>query len=417
MKNIVKILIIMIVLGCCCQPINGLFLTDLGIIEYNDYLQVDIEYPGEIQLEYVYSSINNSAIIYDKLTYIPETNTTRYLFTSNIYFPEYYERLGFEEFLFQDINSKHLYVISIDMSNNTIPDDPYEVELIALTESYNNMSNEYADVLENLTSTWNELNSLLDKYNDTWNNLNITMDRNLFIEALFQNNSDLLNSTISELNIKNETLLNMTTKANNFKRFFDEKNSFKAGFNYANAGETKYYQTDYSYKKTIEKKNKELSNTPFIIIFVILFTALITALVCYWKFAKNDTSPEEMEIRNGTDPTTTKVNRFKSSLKILPLSILKKSKQPKPIISADINTMEKTIKTTDNTEKNNEEKTTIPVLKTNIEHDKILDMVDERINNFESKMEEKIDLNHRDLVTIITQKLEDIPTTMKSEKR
>jgi len=392
MKTIIKTLIIATIILGCTTSVSALFITDLGDVEYNDYLQVDITYPGEVNLDYVYSSINSSAMIYEKLSYIPSTNTTRYLFTSELYFPEYYERLDMEEFLFQDLNSKELYIVSIDMNDVMIPDDPYMVELIELTELYDNMSIELDETLTNLTTTWDELQDLIVLHNTTYASLNTTLARNTIIEILLSNQTHEIQTLKNDLNLSNEQLLNMTSQAGNFKRFFDEITSYKSGFYFVNNGENNWYDTIYNMDKTIQKKTSDLNNTPFIICFFIAVTVIITMMASYWKFSKNTSNPEDMEILNGTDRTTSEINRFKAALQIIPLSLKRKQAQPTTANTSEIIKPDETPLVKPEITNDNSTKIKKPISKPSLnEYNTLRNEVDDKINNLETK----IDLNQQ----------------------
>ena len=163
-KKYILIAIAIIGILSWSQTTSASLITPLGTVDYNDYLQVDIVFPAEVNLTYVYSSIDEDVLVMDKLSYIPATNTTRYLFTSELYFPEYLEQINQEPFIFQDTTSKDLYVVIINMSGIEIPDDPWEIDYLNLSEEYNITCQELEEALFNLTEISDELDEWINDF-------------------------------------------------------------------------------------------------------------------------------------------------------------------------------------------------------------------------------------------------------------
>lgn len=379
-KYIMTIMVIIIFLSWS-QTINASIINDLGTVSYTKYLQLDIFAPNELELVYVHSTIDEDALEISKLSYIPSTNITRYLFTSNIYDPEYWEHLDQEIFIYQDINSKNLYMVKIDMSNISIPSDPWMIDFYNMSNEYNFTYALLQENINNLTETRDELLDLIEYHNNTCNELNITTaDRD--------NLSEILNNRLIEvehlrkdLNNTKNSLTGAIENATIYRRFYEEMTSYSEGFGFRIGGENNQYKTIYQYEREIADYESATSGFPILLFFAVATAIVISLMIGYWKWAKKRSSPEELEMLEGVDPTTTLVNRFKSRLPIKPRNV-KIKETSKAVVEQKIEKKEP--KTANN-------------------YDEIRKELDEKINNVEKRMETSLESRHNQIMQELRQ--------------
>ena len=368
----------------CSQTIGAFEMVNLGTVEYLDYMQVDIEYPTEVNLTYLFSSIDQDALEMEKVIYIPPTNITRYLFTSAIYKPNYWEELDQEVFMFQDYDTGILYNVKIDMSGIKIPENPLISDYENMSNAYNQTFLELQVAIDNLTNMESQIENLL------FNNSGLTISlaevilENSNLTGLFQGQVNEISRLATELNISKADLLNMSSNVTTFKTFFEEMNSYKSSFNFRMAGSSEQYTTIYEYEITKKRLEDQVGGFPLLLIFAVIITTVLCFMIGYWKWAKRRASPEEIEMMEGVDPVVTKINRLKASLKIKP--------------------------------KNVKIKETIPVPVKTEEPDKYQEMetkINERIDGIESNIESKMDKNQDAILTQINELLSSKKTPAK----
>lgn len=365
-------------------PINAELTENLGTCDYNSYLQIDIHTDHEVNLEHVYSSISSDALTMEKLTYIPETNTTRYLFTSELYFPGYWEKLNNTLFLYQDTNSGQIYTVLINMDNNPIPDDPWMVHFLNLTERYNSLYDCFNETSSNLSRIRGLYRLLLDEYNYTCDNLEVTTeerDRYLFnLTATCTVLKQLEKDYNETKNNFEEARTNLTV----YKNFYKQMTSYRESFYFKLAGESKEYTTIYQYDTMLFDMEKQIAGLPILIVLFVLIAIVICVLVCYYKWGKKQASDTELELIEGVTPKVRKYNKLFARLKVLP-----KGKK--------IKTREQPIIETENHDNNNNSGN----------HEDIIKIIDEKLK----PIDEKVDHNYRAIMQKLDKALGQKTTT------
>jgi len=371
------------------QPINATpLITPLGTCDYNDYLQVDIYYPnGEVNLTYVYSSIDENALTMEKLGYTPATNKTRYLFESQLYFPNYWEQLNNEVFIFQDLNSKKLYSVILDMNSVETPVDPWMIEYFNISDEYNFTCMSLDETINNLTTARNEFNTLIELYTNTTHSLNITTMEKENITNILINKSLILQQKITELNNTKTNLSDARADTVVYRGFYTRMTSYDTGgFPYKIGGKNEQYTTIYEYETNTKNLEEQLGGMPVLLFFSISVTLVACLLFGYWKWGKRKISANAMEVYDGVPEEARKINRFFSKLRIIPKNV--KIIEPKPTPQQEQNnpTVEpnppvKQKPTETNNSKNWEK---------NID-----EKIDKKIKNFGEKISSEIDSNHK----------------------
>jgi len=383
-------IIAIVIVGSWSQVASASPITSLGTLNYNSYLQVDITFPTEVSLIYVYSSVNNSAVTVQELAYIPDTQTTRYLFTSNLYFPQYWEKLGTELFIYQDANSLTLYSINLDLSSIVVPEDPWKISSINATERFNMTHQELNITIANLTATKTRLDNLILSYTNASSNLNLTESERNNLTSLLQNESATMNSITHELNGTRQDLQSAMINLTVFQRFYDEMNSYTPSFDFIAGGDERQYTTIYQYEQTITDKNGQIGRFPLILVFAILVTIIVCTMITYRRWGKKRSSPEALEILGGVDQTTTLVNRFKSRLPIMPKNVEVKVKEAKDELLDEL--QKRGIPTKPEIKEEIKQETkpiSVPAVQVKEDkHDEIKDYVDGKLNAIEAKIEQ-----------------------------
>jgi len=304
------------ILGC---QISTASLIDLGTVEYEDYLQVDITYPNEVNLTYIHSTVSQSALDFIKLNYIPATHKTRYIFTSNPYQANYWENLSDELFIYQDNESKQLFAIYINMADTEIPENPWMVKYLNVSEFYNKTLDELEEALDNLSQMQIDLDNLILDYNNLKNETNDMEFQNDNLSSRLNNISKKYRDKYNELNLTKEKLLNETTNSTTYKNFFVKMTSdSRYGFDFKIAGEDDYYTSIYGYEKQLDDKDQQIAAFPLILIFVVFVAITLSMMLGYWKWGKHKPGTEELQIETNVDPQTSKFNKFTSLLSFRP---------------------------------------------------------------------------------------------------
>ena len=223
------------------QTINATeIITDLGTVEYDTYKYIDIPSSEdvEVDLEYVTSSINQSSLTMEHWSYDNITHLTKYRFTSELYHPRYWELdLDQEFFIYKDMATGDLFRVYIDMSNIIVPDDPWLLKFVNISNLYNETSTSLDETLTNLSDTKNELEELIILYTETCQELNLTVEqKNNLTDQLIAKSLEV-NNLETDLNSTQNSYENALKNVTIFRRFYDEMTSYKSNFNFKLAGD------------------------------------------------------------------------------------------------------------------------------------------------------------------------------------
>lgn len=251
--------LLIIILGSCAAITTATSITTLGTIDYyntQDNFCINEDIPGNANLTYIYSEMNESGLKLNKIWYDSFTNKTTYKFTTQKIFVEWWFTPCIKEFVYIDENSNNLYRINVNYTDIEIPENPYEERHQQLKENYTLILNNYNltnTTLANITLQFNKLDDLY----------NLTMQQ--------------FNMTLGEKQNLSENLTNRTTA---LKKINNDYNNTYALWESA-VGNVTTLQTKYEGKAEdydeLEKDHNNLSGSmPWYIIMAIIGTFLFT---------------------------------------------------------------------------------------------------------------------------------------------
>lgn len=289
-RSIGVITLLIIILGWCASA-NATNIVDLGTVQYSNtqekVLDIEINSTQLVDLNYISSDVNKSALYVDNRWFSPLDNKTTYIFATKQIKVEWWFINDTKSFIYQDNSTMQLYRVNINYSKITIPENPYTKQHRELKENYTLILNNYNltnETLANITLQFNELDEL---YNLTIRQFNMTLTENQNLSG------NLTNMTIAfnELDIK----YNQTDAL--WKSAIDN---------------VTYYQTKYDGKVTdynqLEKDHNNLAGAvPWYIILSIMGTLLVIYIYTYWKKG-GEMQPE------ATDEITTSYGKLHSAI-------------------------------------------------------------------------------------------------------
>lgn len=266
--------LLIIILGSCATLAVATPITTLGTINYyntQDNFCINGDIPGNANLTYIYSEMNESGLKLDKIWYDSFTNKTTYKFTTQKIFVQWWFTPGIKEFVYIDVNTNNLYQVNVNYSEITIPENPYIKQHRELRENYTLILNNYNltnETLANITLHFNELNEIY----------NLTMLQ--------------FNMTLAEKQNLSENLTNRTTA---LKEINEDYNNTYALWESA-VGNVTTLQTAYEGKADdyddLEKDHNDLAGAvPWYIILSILGTFLSVCIYMYWT-KRGEVRPE-----------------------------------------------------------------------------------------------------------------------------
>lgn len=342
-------------------------------IQYNSFKEYTT-FPGDVQLDLVYSSIPSQYLSVENSGYNPVDNETQYSFRSLEYPVMYWEHLDLEWFIFQDQHTYGLYIVKINMTQINVPSDPWLLLYDNMTMLQNQTQrslNENHTCLVEKTEALDQLR-LLQK--NTLSLLNQTSLKNYNITSELENMTNELKSKTRDINDSVLKIMGLQTNLTNYKRFFDSMTSFNNEFYYNIAGEDEQYHTVYYYENTIENLQNQLGGVPMFIFFAILITLFLTVLICYKKWGSKKLTKTAEEIHHGITKEASKRNRFYKNLAKSPLKTTTPGEET-------MMTQKSVVVETEKTKTANDEK----------QAPEEIEKVNQRIDN----IEQKIDLNYQ----------------------
>ena len=307
-KNILIMAIIIIGIIGCCNTVNA--IEDLGTVDYKDYAQKDIISTGEVNLTFIFSTLDESALTIDKILYIPSTNKTKYVFTSNVIEPEWWMNFSDISFFYQNENTLEIYEIKIDYNDIEIPENPWEIELDILlnvsadlnnlTTTYNALKTDYNTTVHSLMMNRSKLNTTTQEYN----NLSIEITN---LTKQFINKSTDYNTTMQDLIFKrselNTTIMRMSANITSYQNFYEDMNSNMGLFSFKDpdTGVKRYYMPKMTADSKIENMQSQLDINWLWIVLTILFTAVIVVLLVKLTSSKQGSTSAEKIVSGYTE--------------------------------------------------------------------------------------------------------------------
>lgn len=336
-KTIVSMILISGILFC--SSVSA--IEDLGTMDYKDYAQKDIISPSEVNLTFIFSTLDETALTIDKILYIPSTNKTKYVFTSNVIETEWWMNFSTISFFYQDENTLEIYEIKIDYNNIEIPANPWEIELDILqnvsadldnlTTTYNTLKTDYDTAIQNLIVNRSKLNTTTQEYT----NLSIE------IKNLTKQFTNMTNEYHYYYNRSIELGINATL----YQNFYTDMNSDMGLFSFKDptTGVKRYYMPKASTDSKIENMQSQLDIGWLWIILAIMFTAVIVIMLVKLTSGKRGLTSADLASSGYTKDMwdVDKLGKEKHGIKD---KINKKLKTKKKTESPDQNDMEKRMK-------------------------------------------------------------------------
>jgi len=266
---------------------------------------------GNVTLTFVYSEMNESDLVYEKLWYNNQTNLTACKFTTQKVYVDWWFVPEIKYFVYQDTNTNKLYAVGVNYTDVDLPESPVEI----LNET-NNTLNAIRLELDNLTIAYN---STLNKLNATENSLNETTENYTLLIAELAEVSHNLTLKQDEFNETYDLWLSANTNMSLYKTHFD--NVVRSALPYVPSGSIE--STARSAESVIQKNAadaqsyKELSGSiPMYIIVTILATVSII-FVIFWRkklFGYPMPTSIEAERDTGYNKEARNIDRFVSGV-------------------------------------------------------------------------------------------------------
>ena len=317
-------MVIIGILSCCLPTVSAIETPiDLGTLSYQDYEYITISSDHEINIDFIYTDLNETDLLVEKIEFYPSTNETKYRFTSQEITPDFWFVPGTYDYIYQDIASGQLYTVSVDYASVVPPDNPYEVLYDALTldygylnTSYNNLSTTYINTNEsynllsqdmiNLSSEHNTTIDLLDDKTTEFNNI---LQAHINLTQHFNNFNDTYNATMAE----NEMWILRVGNLNKYNdTFYKNMNSGYESTFYFNGRE---WTTPAGYEQQIQGLKGDIGLIPLYVILFSCITALVAWVIYKKQINKQIPSPLELERDIGYSPESNKIDRFVNGTK------------------------------------------------------------------------------------------------------
>lgn len=322
-KGILAMTIIAVGIIGCCNTINA--MEYLGTIDYKDYIQTDIIADDEVNLTYLFSSLDESYLTVDKILYIPSINKTKYIFTSNVIEPEWWMNFSEVSFFYQDENSLEIYEIKVDYTDVEIPFNPWEVELENLTGYFDNLTVDYSNLSNNIADLNTTYNTIKGEYKETLEELlekrselsDMSVEYAEITVQIDNVTSQLENMTVQYNNTYN-LLIEQGTNASLFKMFYEYMNSgYRTGFSFTDP-ETRIEQHFIPRAETnniITDMQNEINMGPYLMFLAIIITGIICFIV-KMMFKKEIKTPLQIEQESGYKPESNTFDNFVSRFRL-----------------------------------------------------------------------------------------------------
>ena len=285
--------LLIIILGSCATLAVATPITDLGTMNYADGYEFvsysNINGSEEVDLIFLASELNESALDVYNNGFYPSESKTLYKFTAKRIYPEFWFVPEIKSFLYMDNNTGNIYRLNVNYSKADIPENPYEKRHRQLVENYTIMMNNYNLTNETLANITLQFNGLNDTYNQKMQQFNTTMAENHNLS---------------------ENMTNLTAAFNNLD---DEYNTTYAMWESA-VNSSVYYETGYNDKvkdyNQLEKDHNSLAGAvPWYIIIGILGTFLFTYIYVRRKNIFDAPSDTTDEITTGYGKIHSSIDR------------------------------------------------------------------------------------------------------------
>jgi len=294
-KIYVLVALAIIGIGSWCTTMNAEDnVIDLVTIEYSNIhtgTTVTFDSSEIVDLVYVSSDINKSALYIHSWWFSALDNQTTYIFSTMPMVVDWWFINDTKGFVYQDNNTKQLYRISVDYSAIDVPPDPsinWMIEYDILTNSSNKL-----EIL--LNTTLNELNDTRKELQEAWDFYNQSKEE-------FDNNSALVITLGKELN-------DLNTEYNKTKTLWINATTNLSLY------QTWYGTLGRDYDKLEEEHNALSGILPVYVFFAIIGTAMVVVFIFKRKkiFGHTEQSDIKTEIETGYGQDAKKWDKFSVS--------------------------------------------------------------------------------------------------------
>ena len=276
-----------------CTTVNATNnIVDLGTIHYSNthekVLTVIIEHNQSVDLAYISSDVDRSALYIDNYWFSPLDNETTYIFATKQIDVEWWFKNDTKSFIYQDNNTKQLYRINIDYSDIKIPPDP----VFEWMDKYNTSVESFDELQGVFKTTLNDLNRTRENLEIRWLIYNQSKDE-------FHNKTLLaekLQQELEELDIKYNDTKNLWTKATANESFYKS-----------------YYWSLHEKHTDLQQKHNDLSGIyPVYVFFAILGTGFAVAVFLKRKkiLGLEEKSDIEIDRDTGYSPKARRIDKF-----------------------------------------------------------------------------------------------------------
>ena len=318
-KKLILVFSIIVLVGWC--NLAKADIVPIGTINYGDEDTFRVNQGGDdVDLEFVFSTMDEDDLTFYWMSYDPELGS-KYFFESNEIEPEWWMvGLGEESFYFQDVTpipngtiNGTIYEFTVNYSSIEIPPSPWEINLTNLTILFNHLtetlnitSANYTRIFSLYNSTLSDLQSKISELETKQDTLNALMvdyakatDEIKSLNASLGRNISLYKNTF-------DSLINASIELSHYRLFHDEMTGYKTGFWF----DDEFYTTSRENQDIIEGLRSELGTAPLYTILAIVLTALVLFFI--FKVLSGRKNPTAIELERDVNykPESRKIDHF-----------------------------------------------------------------------------------------------------------
>jgi len=272
------ILFMLLIIGCATQAIEADEIGyALGTINPGEEMRVDIPSTSFVNLQLFSSEYNESLLSYGVISH-SNNNTTYDFVCGDVLQAPYDFEPGIKNYYFYDSLGESVYVISVNLSSVTVPENPYIKEIEELKQINETKTNEIKQLEENVSTLKNETIYLES-------DLSNATTRLATIEGEYVGE---LNETKTKLESAQQEVVNLSGQLSNLQQ------------NYATLEEER------------DRLQDELEGWPYIATVIVLVMSLIIFVFVHMLLKKRFQKKSDITIENDTNytPLTRKFDAF-----------------------------------------------------------------------------------------------------------
>lgn len=318
---IVATIATIIFLGCCITASAVEDPIEKNIIEYKDFQYLLFNSTNPVELEYIDSNLPKNYIDVEYIDFYNENNETKYRVESIEITPTPGFNPDIHSFIYQDNNTGQLYILKIDYSSIDVPPSQLELELISVSENltrlnneYNNLSDDYQDLLTSYNLTSENLMKAYEEINTTSGELDrLTADYNEISDDFMELDSKY-STLLTEYNSLNKTynetynsLLKTGSRLSGYERFVQDLSSLRDSKIFFQG---RYYYPFAHYENRIGELEDENGMIPVYVIVSVILTFLIVFVVTRILYKREFETSMEIENEMDYNPDSKKYDVF-----------------------------------------------------------------------------------------------------------